>query len=230
MPIIDMKTKIGGKILSVCDYETFVQNRDILKEDDQTAIEVPMKNGVNAVLPIRSANSTNMEVPGVYPVSKDIDFLSFPTTEEDKKEYCPAEDSIFRFGDIKNMQELINRREKFENVTNQILETPDNITKPPLKDKDTPAMRALKEAVIAKNMDIDKYKERFGENFPNDKRKLNDDDITLFILQRYCECLDIEADITLRDAPGNIANPMHKVITANIVPGNGVALEVKDVK
>ena len=90
-------------------------------------------------------------------------------------------------------------------------------------------MRALKEAIIAKDMDIDMYKERFGENFPNDKRKLNDDNVTLFILERYCQCLDMEADIILRDAPGNIANPMNKVVTANIFPGNVNNVTITDV-
>lgn len=218
MPLFDKKVSISGKLFSVCDTETYNSNREFLKEDDQIAVEVT--NGSESViLPIRSADSKDMVRPGIYPKGS-VDFFSYPTTEEEQKEYKPSKDNVFSFNDIKNMQELIDKREKFENVTNQILETPDNITKPPFKEDDTPTMRALKEAIISKNIDIDKYKERFGDNFPNDKRKINDTDITLFILQRFCECLDLEMDITLKDAKGNIPNPMHEIITANVVPGN----------
>ena len=69
--------------------------------------------------------------------------------------------------------------------------------------------QAHKAAVInAKNIDIDKYADRFGENFPNDKRKLKDEKITLFLLKRMAECLDMNVDLIISDKSPNVPNPI----------------------
>lgn len=225
MPVMSGNTIIGGKLFTIYDYDSYSKNRDILRSDDQTAVEVTL-NGKKVVLPVRNPNG-NKNQPGIYSYDQ-YDSFKMPETEEEEKTYCPQEDTIFRFDNIGSMQELIDRREQFQMVTNQILETPDNITIPPLKENDTPAMRSLKEAIIHKNIDMDKYQERFGANYPNDKRKIGDTSLTLFILERFCGCLDLECDLVLRDAPGNIPNPMHKTITANLVPGGLDNIKVED--
>ena len=69
-------------------------------------------------------------------------------------------------------------------------------------------MKALKQAITAKNIDIDKYADRFGENFPNDKRKLKDEKITLFLLKRMAECLDMNVDLIISDKSPNVPNPI----------------------
>ena len=154
--------------------------------------------------------------------------MCFPESDEDISEYSPSGDRVLKFTDIKSMQDLIEKTEQFKNTTNQILESPDQLTKPIIKEADTPIMRGFKEAIIAKNIDIDKYSERFGVNFPNDKRKLNDSDITLFMLERFAQRLDMNIDVTISDSEGNIANPIGKKITVNIVPGiNELKIENK---
>lgn|SRR5574344_1915354 len=222
----DRKAMVGGKIFDVITYDQYVKNKDILlsNPDSQTAVEYKLDDGSIAILPIRSGEE--MQDPGLYNRGI-IDFFNKPATVEEKEMYCPGEDKIFEFGNAKNLQELLDKKQKFDEVTNQMLETPDNITMPPIMETDTPAMRALKEAVIAKKIDLDKYKERFGANFPNDKRKLSDNDITLFILDRYAECLDMQVDLIISDKSGNIANPMNKKITANLVPGSNAGESVK---
>ena len=55
-------------------------------------------------------------------------------------------------------------------------------------------MRAMKESILAKSIDLDKYKDRFGTNYPNDKRKMKDSDITLNMIERMCKNLDIKLD------------------------------------
>lgn len=214
---------IGGKTLNVYSYDEYLKNKDILTDKDSDAAVRIEDNGNEYVLPVREP-SIDMKEPGIYPNQK-FDFFSMPTTEEEKTQYSPK---VFDFSNSQSLQEIVTKHEEFDSMRNQILETPDNITSPPLKEADAPEMRALKEAILAKHIDIDKYKERFGANFPNDKRKLNDTQITLFIMKRYCENLDLEMDLTIKDKNGNIANPMGKVITANVFPGNSNSVNIFD--
>jgi hypothetical protein len=218
MPLLNQKAFVNGRCLTVYDYETYNKNRDVLKEDDQTAVDI-MHNGKSTILPVRTAKKADLSEPGVYEYTDGVDFFSFPTTAEEVNTYCPDESKIIRFTDIKSMQELITKTEKFRANSNQELESPDQITRPTLKEKDTPVMRAFKEAITSKNMDLDKYKDRFGENYPNDKRKMNETDITLFMIERFAQRLDMNVDIIFSDAEGNIPNPMGKTIKVNVVPG-----------
>ena len=96
----------------------------------------------------------------------------------------------------------------------------ENIYRPPLLPTDTPAMRGLKEAMIAKNFDLDMYQDRFGVNYPNDKRQMNKDDITLKMLRRMASKTDIEVTITYRDKSPDVPNPIGREITVNITGDN----------
>lgn len=40
---------------------------------------------------------------------------------------------------------------------------------PIVSNLDSPEMQRLKSAIIAKHIDLDKYSDRFGENYPNIK-------------------------------------------------------------
>lgn len=229
MPLsFNEEVAMGGRTLHVFDYDTYNQYRDLLQYDANIGIKRTDPDGKEYILPVRGSIQSNMDEPGVY-LGAQIDFFSRPTTPEEKKEYYPKKDQIFDFGDTKSMQELLDKSDKLNDIKNQILESPDNLTQAPLKPDDKPAMRGLKLAINSKEIDLDKYKDRFGINFPNNKRKLADTDITLFQLNRYCECLDMEMDIVFRDAKGDIANPMNKVITVNVYPGNSDYTTIQDV-
>jgi DNA-binding Xre family transcriptional regulator len=103
------------------------------------------------------------------------------------------------------------------------------VYRPPLLETDSAEMRAMKECIIAKNIDLDKYKDRFGANYPNDKRKLKDDSITLNMIERMCKNLDIKVDLVFTDSDDNVPNAMNKVIRANIIPGDGSCI-ISDVE
>jgi hypothetical protein len=77
-------------------------------------------------------------------------------------------------------------------------------------------MRALKMALNAKHIDIDKYAGRFGENFPNDKRQLKNNNATLKIIKRFCENCDMEAFLTFRDKSDDVPNPMGTEIVVSL--------------
>ena len=77
-------------------------------------------------------------------------------------------------------------------------------------------MRALKMALNAKNIDIDRYAGRFGENFPNDKRQLKNGSATLKIIKRFCDNCDVEAVLTFKDRSPDVPNPMNTEITVSL--------------
>jgi hypothetical protein len=69
-------------------------------------------------------------------------------------------------------------------------------------------MKGLKKAVIKKHIDIDKYADGYGENFPNDKRKFKDHDISIKLFERHVDVLGIKAVLVLTDASPDIPNPI----------------------
>ena len=220
MAIYDKIAIIGQSTYGVFSEEYYNSHMELLKDDDHCAVEIT-KNGKKYILPIKG-NTSNNNDPGVYCTDGKISMITYPT-EEQEKTYMPEGDNVLVFGDHTSLQSLSDAKKKMDESLNKLIETTDgsSIYKPPLLDSDTSEMRAMKECIIAKNIDLDKYKDRFGANYPNDKRKLKDDNITLNMISRMCENLDIRLDLVFSDANGEIPNPMDKVIKANIIPGDG---------
>ena len=71
-------------------------------------------------------------------------------------------------------------------------------------------------ALNAKHIDIDKYAGRFGENFPNDKRQLKNNNATLKIIKRFCENCDMEAILIFKDKNPDVPNPMNKEVVVSL--------------
>ena len=97
-----------------------------------------------------------------------------------------------------------------------ILTSSDNIFIPAEDPNDSPAMKALKEAVTNKKIDLNKYEPRFGANFNNDKRIFSKENISLPMLVRMCNALDIKATLTLEDKNRDVPNPINKSISVEI--------------
>lgn len=229
MALCEKYAIIGGKQMNVYSADTVIQNQDILVSDNQTAVEIE-HCGSPVILPVREKKDDDISKPGFYIDNNPLVFISYPITEDEKDIYMPSPDKVFDMRDIKTMQELVRKKEEYDQTITSLLETDlndDSIFRPPLLKTDTPEMRALKEAIIAKQIDLDKYSSRFGDNYPNDKRKLKDDNITSYMLKRICENLDIQVDLVIRDAKPNVPNPMGKVVKVNMVPGydNSVLIE-----
>lgn len=220
MSIYPKMANIKGRSLGVFSEEYYDSHMDLLKDDDHCAVEIN-RDGKNLILPIKGANSS-LDNPGIYSADGKITLVTYPDVEEEKQ-YMPEGDDLLVFGDHDSLQSLSDAKKKLDESINKLIETTDgsSIYKPPLLESDSAEMRAMKECIIAKNIDLDKYKDRFGANYPNDKRKLKDDNITLSMIRRMCENLDIKLDLVFSDANGEVPNPMEKVIRANIIPGDG---------
>ena len=230
MALCEKYAIVGNKQMNVYSANTVIQNRDILVGDNQTAVEIE-HNGSPVILPVREKKDDDISKPGFYVDEGPLVFISYPETEDEERIYMPSSDKVFDMRDIKTMQELVTRKEEYDQTITSLLETDlmdNSIFKPPLLKTDTPEMRALKEAIIAKQIDLDKYSSRFGDNYPNDKRKLKDDNITSYMLKRICDNLDIQVDLVFRDAKSNVPNPMGKVVKVNMVPGYDNSILIED--
>lgn len=220
MAIYEKLVNINGRQYGVFSEEYFTTHMEVLKDDDHCAVEIE-RGGKIFTLPIRT-NINSADKPGVYSSDGKINLISYPTPEEEQF-YMPAGENVLVFNDHTSLQTLSDAKKKLDENINKLIENVDgdSIYRPPLLETDSAEMRAMKECIIAKNIDLDKYKDRFGANYPNDKRKLKDDNITLNMVRRMCENLDIKVDLVFTDSNENVPNAMNKIIKANIIPGDG---------
>ena len=201
-----VKMEICGKMFDVVPLELYQKNPNAYVQG-YTAIE--SADGRYA-LPIRGANDQR---PGIYVTN------------------CIAEERIsgsmddydmtksINLSDSKTIGELLQKQDAVRNIEHEILTDVDNIFTPKIGNNDSPAIKGLKQAVIKKHIDLDKYEPRFGSNYNNDKRLLNKDKISLQMMVRVCDALDIKATLTLEDKDSDIANPMGEKIEIELTKG-----------
>ena len=141
----------------------------------------------------------------------------FPDSENNS--YLINSDNVLDLTSSKNVNEYMKNQQILKEMETESLTSPDNIFVAPVSEDDNAETKALKEAINAKHIDIDKYGERFGKNFPNDKRGIREwKEISMKKLKSICDNLDMEVYIGIRDKQnGDVPNPMgitiEKVIT-----------------
>lgn len=227
----------NGRQMNVCSIEEYLEKSDEDKqsiiEGNNTVIEISVHGQNDMYLPIQAVkNTVNLSSVGCYTKPNDP-FLHIkePITKNEKEIYQPEPNSgVIISLRPENMQQYLDEAAQRNGKEKDLLERCESDGRyiPPRLEEDAPEMRALKECIIAKEIDLDKYSERFGVNYPNDKRKLKDPDITSYLLKRFCSNLDIDVDMVFRDKEGDIANPMNKEIRINLVPGNGNNVTIID--
>lgn len=201
------KAKICDALYDIIDYEEYIANKAVYSTY-VGRIAVDYHDGY--VYPLRTVTDIR---PGCYNFGGVI--MMKPPFGNEAALYSAA--NIINFSDAKNLREVIEAQDKFNRAERSILTSIDSITIPEIKDSDTPAMKALKEAILLKHIDLDKYDYRFGiENYPNDKRLLKRDSITLPKLVTYAEALDIALTLTLADKSADVPNPIGKTITVQL--------------
>lgn len=204
------KMKIRDALYDVITYDEFCRNRPLyMRYPDSVAV----MGGDGFVYPIRNPSSDFR--PGMYPMGLGMDWFKPPMSKYEMQDY--SQSNIIDFSESKNFRDVIANQERLNREERSILTTINSLTVPTIQDSDEPAMVALKEAIIAKHIDLDSYDYRFGQsNFPNDKRLLKKDSISLKKLVAYCNALDITATLTLKDANSDVPNPIGKEITYDL--------------
>lgn len=158
--------------------------------------------------------------PGIIIKNNDSPFAYVKTpTGYDYSKY--QRDNMIDFTSSQDMSSFMEKQSLLYKLEKDILSNPDNIFTPAPDTDDAPAMKILKEAVIDKHIDLDKYEPRFGSNYANDKRLFNKQNISLPMLVRVCNALDIKATLTLEDQSEEVANPIGRSISIEITSQGG---------
>lgn len=204
---MENKARIGNKIMDVVELNDYMNNPST---DSYVAI-----NYDGYLYPVRTKSDG---LPGYYQCGP-LGHLVAPVTEEDKKIY--SSDNIIDFNNVSNFKEVIDKQNQLRSAERIILTNPDNIFTPEIRENDAPEMVALKTAIIKKNIDIDKYEQRFGNNFNNDKRLFNNSSITLAKLKGMGKAFDMKMTLTIEDSSPNVPNPIGERITVDLLSADG---------
>lgn len=200
---------INGRLYEVINMKDYVGNEDAYLQG-YTAID----DGMGHIYPIIPFTSTD---PGLrYRKNTPVYFANVP--EGTDNEYDA--NKVIDYSKANTYKQFVETQNMVKELERDILTSPDNIYVPPEDQNDSPAMKALKEAVIDKKIDLDKYEPRFGSNYNNDKRIFNKQNISLPMLVRMCNALDIKATLTLEDQSGEVPNPMNNTISVEITSAN----------
>ena len=203
------KIKLNNKLLDLVPVSEALDSL-INYNDRSYAIE---KNGT--AYPVLNINTMNPVYDGASVYIYNAGSVFNEPAPQRALEYDASNNISFSKND--DIKDLIQKQYELKKVEREILTNPDNIFQPIIDENtNTAEMIALKEAVIAKKIDIDKYESRFGPNFNNDKRLFNKDSITMNKLKSICNALDIKVTLTLSDADGDIANPIGHSISVEL--------------
>lgn len=200
------KARIGQKIYDIIDLDVY----NLIDTNIYGPCAVEFNNHI---YPERARGDKS---PGIYKEDWGS-YLIHP--QDDDGTY--SSDNIINFSDTENIKELIEKSNKLKDLERDILTSPDNIFIPKISSRDEPVMRGLKEAVIAKNIDIYKYAPRFGANFQNDRRLFNNTSITLSKMTSFLNNLDMKGTLIIEDAAPNVPNPIgYKIVIDLNNPGS----------
>lgn len=204
--MMNRKGKVNGSIYDVVTIEEYQNNRE-LYDNKFTAIE---KNGI--LYPIVK----NKNTPGYF--NGGGIFGEYIQPDPSQLENYST-NNIIDFNSASSMKEVMEKSVSLRNMEKEILCSSDNKFKPTIDEKDDLEMKALKEAVIAKDIDLDKYESRFGANYNNDKRLFKKNSLSLGKLKTIANALDIKLTLTLEDMNEDVPNPIGRVIKVDITGG-----------
>ena len=206
---MDNRAFINGNMYDVTTPENYRKNPDLY--NNKSAVELD-----GYVYPIRNGNY-NPDMIGYYP-GVVYDKYSIPTNEEEFNAY--STDHMANFNSVTKLQELVTEQNKINTDQMLYLSTPDNIFRPVIDNiKDEPLMIGLKEAIIAKEIDINKYQSKFKQ-FSNDRRKFNGHKISLDKAVSTAQSLDMKITAVIEDADPNVPNPIGRKIVIDLTPGS----------
>jgi hypothetical protein len=205
---------IKGETYNVLSYEEF--NKSQALWDIGNIAVVDEINGETYVLPYRGKyEDGKSSQPGIYSAGP----LNFEITPNEREEANYKNIPIVTISSNDDIQTILEKENVLSKLAEPWITNPDNITQINIKENDEPGMKCLKSAINSKHCDIDRYNQRFGQNFPNDKRQLKNSSVTLKIIDRYCDNLDMEAILTIRDKEPGVPNPMKHPISISLTTG-----------
>lgn len=204
------RAKVDNKLLDVVSLESF--NRE-LHGNQSVAVEATIR-GNRYILPIRGNGDDR---PGVYDMGP-VSFLKLPEDcsdeEINEEDYLYDNIPVYDFGSAKSIEDVITTQAQIRGMEADLLTDIDSTYRCIRNQHDSPEMKALKDAIDLKECDLNKYANRYGENFLNDKRILKGENITLKKMCTHAENLDMEIELIIRDRSSDVPNPMGSEVRA----------------
>jgi hypothetical protein len=208
---------MNGQMMEILTFDEFAKNADLVSPGS-TCIERTTESGETILLPYKGklkGDHKYPEAPGVYNLGP-CAYTVYPDSDK-VDNYKP--DKIIELNNKDGIKAILEAETQLTRLADPWITSPDNVTTIQIEEDDRPEVVGLKTAINEKKIDLDKYSARFGENYPNDKRQLKNSGITLKILERFCNNLDIEAVITFRDKNPNVPNPIGRDISISLTDG-----------
>lgn len=198
---------LNGKMMEVVNLEDYAKNPDGYL-NGYVAVDI----GQDHVYPVLPANSKEYGIV----VKRNCPVLHVNEPDPDVEEQY-RKSKVIDYSKASTFQDFAATQGMVREIEKDILTSPDNIYVPPKDDNDSEAMKALKSAVEKKHIDLDKYEPRFGSNYNNDKRIFNKNTISLAMLMRMCNALDIKASLILEDQQSESGDPVPNPMGCKIV-------------
>lgn len=194
------KAFIDGRIYDVIEQKDFGW---VSYNGDALAV-----NMGNYILPVR--NTSQVVKPGIY-FDGIFWYPVYPRDDNEALDYSTVH--LAYFVSASTFKDVVAAKEKLEKDEFNHLVNSSNVFTPvidPVNDK--ALILGLKMAVTEKQCDINRYAEKFGPDFNNDRRKFNGNDITAAKYSSISGNLDIRTTLIIEDMNPNVANPMGKRI------------------
>ena len=192
---------------NVVDADDYIQNKNIYNSKF-TAIQF---NNQDIIYPI---NSRETDItPGIYFYSDSDMVAKVVVPHKDKSEQYNSS-NIIDYTNAKDIEDIIKKNKLVRDIQNNIIATSDNVLQLNIADSNSPEMKLLKTAINSKGIDKKQYEERFDQ-FYNDMRLLNGDNITLRKMISISTAFDIDIELTLKDKPG-APNPMGREYSVDL--------------
>ena len=207
------KAFIAGRIYDVIDFNT-----DSILNYNGDALAVRIDK---YVLPVRYNQEFNQNSkPGIYIINNwSCIYPLYPRTPYEEDVY--SINHLAYLSTAETFKDIVAAKEQLDRDQYNHLVTSDKVFTPSIDDvNDTPLIKGLKMAVCAKQCDINRYSEKFGPDFNNDRRKFNGNDITAAKYASISKNLDIRTTLIIEDMNPNVANPIGKKIVLTWV-GDG---------
>lgn len=214
------KVILNDKMFNLISQEEYFKDRNYYDTESNVAIELDM----NIALPLtQSKYNTGVYSDPNCPIIR----YNMPTSE-DMELYTLDENNVIDFSNLSNTANYYENCIKYNDAEREIITTTTNQFKPKIKESDSPLLKLVKQTVCDKNIDIDKYADRF-EQFNNDKRLLSPSytDITMKKSVEMLSNLDVDVYTITMNKEGDIPNPMPNPLIRKIT-GNGEELSIEE--
>lgn len=211
------KAILNGKMYNLISKEEYIKNKSYYDNENNIAIET--ENGY--ALPLTQSKFG----VGLYNGPDKLIRCNMPPQEQ-REQYKITDENKIDFTSVNNISDYYEKYIKYNEAEREIITTTTNQFKPKIKEDDSALLKLVKESISNKNIDIDKYADRF-DNFNNNKRLLSPSysDITMNKAILLLSNLDVDVYAITVNKDKDVPNPMNKSFIRKIT-GNGEELNI----